>query len=130
MFFQFDRDRSGTLERDEVAAAIRSLGRSWAGFDSAHLPLIPLLSGYDLSPRNVTILFNRFAKHRRYMNIDDFAACLSRVKIMNGELCMTGKIQGTQFAFLSLQQDTFKKHSGGGMVTLSKDQVRSILIVS
>lgn len=30
------------------------------------------------------ILFNRFAKKRSYMNIDDFSACLSRVKIMDG----------------------------------------------
>ena len=31
------------------------------------------------------ILFYRFAKRRRYMNFDDFAACLSRLKIMDGE---------------------------------------------
>ena len=67
MFFKFDRDRSGTLEKNEVAQAIGSLG-------------------YDLSPRAVTVLFNRFAKKRKYMNLDDFAACLSRVKIMDGKL--------------------------------------------
>ncbi len=41
--------------------------------------------GYDISPKAIGILFNRFAKKRKYMNLDDFAACLSRVKIMNGE---------------------------------------------
>lgn len=27
MFFKFDRDRSGTLERDEVVRAVRDLGK-------------------------------------------------------------------------------------------------------
>lgn len=40
--------------------------------------------GYKLSAEAFNILFNRFARHRKYMNIDDFAACLSRIKIMNG----------------------------------------------
>lgn len=43
-------------------------------------------AGYDLSAKALNILFNRFAKKRKYMNLDDFAACLSRVKIMDGEL--------------------------------------------
>ena len=42
--------------------------------------------GYPISEEAFSILFNRFAKRRQYMNIDDFAACLSRVKIMNGVL--------------------------------------------
>ena len=43
-----------------------------------------LFSGYELSAQSLTILFNRFSKKRKYMNLDDFAACLSRVKIMTG----------------------------------------------
>ena len=43
-------------------------------------------AGYDLSPQALSILFNRFAKKRKYMNFDDFAACLSRVKMMTGKL--------------------------------------------
>lgn len=97
MFSKFDRDRSGTLERDEVATAICSLGNSLVilflllitpihtfTLSSPNLPKHCCL-GYDLSAQATSILFNRFAKHRRYMNIDDFAACLSRVKIMDGK---------------------------------------------
>ena len=40
--------------------------------------------GYEISTEAMRILFNRFAKKRSYMNIDDFSACLSRVKIMDG----------------------------------------------
>lgn len=43
--------------------------------------------GYPLSSEALNILFNRFARKRKYMKLDDFAACLSRVKIMNG-LCI------------------------------------------
>ena len=32
----------------------------------------------------MSILFNRFARKRKYMMLDDFAACLSRIKIMDG----------------------------------------------
>lgn len=63
-------------------------------FLSLSLPL-PLLRfvhtikfyvGYELSPTAVSILFNRFARRRKFMQIDDFCACLSRVKIMSGML--------------------------------------------
>ena len=40
--------------------------------------------GFELSTSNLNILFNRFSKKRKYMNIDDFAACVSRVTIMDG----------------------------------------------
>ena len=43
-----------------------------------------LSAGYELSAQSLNILFNRFSKKRKYMNLDDFAACLSRVKIMSG----------------------------------------------
>ena len=50
-------------------------------------PFIPSLTlGYNLSQKALTILFNRFAKKRKFMNLDDFASCLSRVKIMDGGL--------------------------------------------
>eukprot|EP00731_Ephydatia_muelleri_P022871 Em0015g454a len=64
MFFKYDSNRSGTLEKSEVAKALQDLG-------------------YELSAQALTTLFNRFSKKRRYMNLDDFAACLSRVKIMS-----------------------------------------------
>ncbi|XP_064392675.1 calpain-9-like [Halichondria panicea] len=82
MFFKFDKDRSGTLEKQEVYEAVRSLG-------------------YEISPDAMLVLFNRFARKRRHMHIDDFASCLSRVKVMD---------------------DTFKKRSKGGRVTLNKDE--------
>jgi len=89
MYFQFDRNRSGTLEKPEVALAIQSLG-------------------YDLSAKALNNLFNRFAKKRKYMNLDDFASCLSRVKIMD---------------------DTYKKMSrGGASVNLSKDEFFQITL--
>ena len=54
------------------------------------LPLSPffpsLTLGYNLSQKALTILFNRFAKKRKFMNLDDFSSCLSRVKIMDGGL--------------------------------------------
>ena len=85
MFFKFDRDRSGTLDKNEVERAIRSLGELLV------LPLYILtvffsVPGYEISSEAMRILFNRFAKKRSYMNIDDFSACLSRVKIMDGKL--------------------------------------------
>ena len=84
MFFKFDRDRSGTLDKNEVERAIRSLGKLLV------LPLYILncfsVPGYEISSEAMRILFNRFAKKRSYMNIDDFSACLSRVKIMDGKL--------------------------------------------
>ena len=46
-------------------------------------PTLP--PGYDISTKAMSILFNRFAKKRSYMGLDDFCSCLSRVKIMNGE---------------------------------------------
>ena len=48
--------------------------------------IIPIfsLSGYDISQKAMQILFNRFAKRRQYMALDDFCSCLSRVKIMSG----------------------------------------------
>ena len=33
----------------------------------------------------MNILFNRFARKRKYMGLDDFCSCLSRVKIMSGK---------------------------------------------
>ena len=47
--------------------------------------LLPRL-GYEISPDAMLVLFNRFARKRRHMHIDDFASCLSRVKVMDGEL--------------------------------------------
>lgn len=89
MFFKFDRDRSGTLERNEVSQAIRSLG-------------------YGLSPTAINILFNRFARRRKYMQLDDFCSCLSRVKIMD---------------------ETFIRSSkGGSSVQLSKDEFFQITL--
>ena len=49
-------------------------------------------TGYSLSPKALNILFNRFARRRQYMKIDDFAACLSRVKIMSGKCLSRVKI--------------------------------------
>jgi Ca2+-binding EF-hand superfamily protein len=89
MYFKFDRDRSGTLEKAEVAAAINSLD-------------------YDISPKAMNVLFNRFARKRKYMGLDDFCSCLSRVKIMS---------------------DTYKKMSrGGSSVHLSKDDFFQITL--
>jgi Ca2+-binding EF-hand superfamily protein len=89
MYFKFDRDRSGTLEKAEVATAITSLD-------------------YDISPKAMNILFNRFARKRKYMGLDDFCSCLSRVKIMS---------------------DTYKKMSrGGSSVHLSKDDFFQITL--
>lgn len=86
MFFKFDRDRSGSLEKREVIEAVRSLGMKRITFIKTISTDLMFSLGYNLSPEAVNILFNRFARHRKYMNIDDFAACLSRVKIMNGRL--------------------------------------------
>ncbi len=39
MFFKFDKDRSGTLEKQEVYEAVRSLGKN---------PLLNLLNAYNV----------------------------------------------------------------------------------
>jgi Ca2+-binding EF-hand superfamily protein len=88
MFTKYDKDRSGTLERNEITQAIRGLG-------------------YDLSLGNINILFNRFARKRKYMQLDDFAACLCRVKTM---------------------EDTFKKSQKQGQIQLSKDDFFKITL--
>jgi Ca2+-binding EF-hand superfamily protein len=88
MFTKYDKDRSGTLERNEITQAIRGLG-------------------YDLSLGNINILFNRFARKRKYMHLDDFAACLCRVKTM---------------------EDTFKKSQKQGQIQLSKDDFFKITL--
>ena len=41
-------------------------------------------TGYDISTKAMTIMFNRFARKRKSMHLDDFCSCLSRVKIMDG----------------------------------------------
>ena len=60
------------------------------------------------------------------MNLDDFAACLSRIKIMNGKINFF-VLMFTTLNFLFL--DTFEKHSrGGSKVTLSKDEFFKITL--
>ena len=94
-------------------------------------------TGYDLSPKALTVLFNRFAKKRSYMNLDDFAASLSRVKIMDGELTLhkypTWLLFEASLCILCyaayacphwFPPDTFKRMSrGASAVHLSKDDV-------
>ncbi len=47
--------------------------------DSIETPI-----GYDLSAAAYDKLFYRFARRRSYLRIDDFVACICRVKIMTG----------------------------------------------
>lgn len=81
-------------------------------------------TGYDLSAKALNNLFNRFAKKRKYMNLDDFASCLSRVKIMDGELLVALRQLQEYWCFVVFLLDTYKKMSrGGASVNLSKDEV-------
>ena len=57
-------------------------------------------SGYPLSPEAFKILFNRFATKRKYMKLDDFAACLSRMKIMNGNMTVNGRLVQLKCCYL------------------------------
>ena len=57
------------------------------------------------------------------MNIDDFASCLSRIKLANGKV--TSNIE---FQFLCLFiLDHFEKRKSGGSVQLSQDEVPTLL---
>ena len=131
-------------------------------FFQSHTYNIPY-AGYGLSPTALNILFNRFARKRKYMGIDDFCSCLSRIKIMDGtysSMSYTSPLNHTlippltsvwynlhcmvvphvlifirtrpYFVFLSLLiLDTYQRASkGGSSVTLSKDEVSCLLLVT
>ena len=66
MFRQIDRNRSGTIERDESFEALQKLG-------------------FDIPAAARSALFNRFAKKRQYMDFDDFVACCCRAELMHSE---------------------------------------------
>ena len=64
-FRTVDRDRSGTMEKNEVIEAL-------------------LLLGLEIPKEAYPFLFSRFAREREWMGFDDFVACCCRAEIMHG----------------------------------------------
>ncbi len=65
----------------------------------------PLYPGYVISSDAMAVFFNRFARKRRHMHLDDFASCLSRVKIMDGEVVGLNTLLLYNYVYLSLFYD-------------------------
>lgn len=85
----------------------------------------------DISPMVCNALFYRFAKKGKYMSLDDFIACMSRLTMMHGKLETSREspliFTRAHFHFV----DSFNKISAGsGKAQFSRDEFYTITLAA
>lgn len=100
-FCSYDRDRSGTVEGNELQMALTSMGEegATAAMERAHSPAqhalppsdsaplclsVCLSSGFNLSPQAMNVVMRRFSVGGR-IAFDDFISACIKLRALTGE---------------------------------------------